>query len=137
MPHIPGLNGGIPLGFSATKILYYCIPLKIHWTNPCLRYNVRNMKKASILGWLACITGSLAIIAVFFELAALSGAGIMPATVPSMAISGTTSLGALLVGVPMGGCAYHFGRKGLGIVGIVLCVLPFMMRFLLLDLIKW
>jgi hypothetical protein len=44
MPHIPGLNGGIPLGFSATKILYYCIPLKIHWTNPSLRHNVRNMK---------------------------------------------------------------------------------------------
>jgi hypothetical protein len=88
-----------------------------------------NHKTASILGCLACVMGCLSILLVIVEGSVYSGGGITPASVPYTIIANTSALGALFFGIPLGGCAWHFGRKQLGVMGITLCILPFVATF--------
>jgi hypothetical protein len=84
---------------------------------------------ASIFGWLACLFGVLSCIATLWCGHLYDTAGKNNYTVGITVPTVIFSLGASLVGIPLGIYAYHFGRKVLGWVGVVLCVTEFAIIF--------
>jgi len=87
--------------------------------NTTIRYG----KTAKLVGCIACIIASLSFLSqVVTRYLLLNSDGWAETTFVGWT-SFFLTIGALIVGIPLGVHAYFLGRKGLGLAGIILCVL--------------
>ena len=81
----------------------------------------KNWKLASICGWTGCAVGSLVIFCKIVCYYVLSTVGETPGTVLYVIRIFDADMLAFAVGIPLGGCAWYMGRRGIGTVAIALC----------------
>jgi|SRR5580700_2199751 hypothetical protein len=94
----------------------------------------QSRKRASICGWIGCAIGCLAIVCKIACYYVLGTVGYSPGTTIYVIRILDADILAFVAGIPLGICAWYYGRKGLGMVAVILCVVSLAMTLVRLLL---
>lgn len=91
--------------------------------------SAKNRKLASVCGWIGCGIGGLIVFCKIVCYYVLGTVGETPGTVIYVVRILDADILAITIGIPLGVCAWYWGRRGLGAAAVALCVASLAVTF--------